>query len=90
MKTEDKEGGEVAKKKKPEWAKGVDWQEGFRLPRKRIRWTRIEFAPGIGIRYRLAPLDQTRPRHRHALTESTHTHTHTIAQGIGCGPRRRR
>jgi hypothetical protein len=51
---EDKGGdkGDAAPiKKKPAWAKSVDWQEGFTLPRKRIRWNRFELAPGISLRY---------------------------------------
>jgi hypothetical protein len=40
------------------WMKGAVWQSGYRLPRGRVDWNRLELAPAVALRYRIKTVTQ--------------------------------
>ena len=40
------------------WMKGAEWELGYRLPRGRVDWNRLELAPGVALRYRIKRISQ--------------------------------
>lgn len=40
------------------WMKDAVWQAGYRLPRGRVNWNRLELAPGVALRYRIKFITQ--------------------------------
>lgn len=40
------------------WMKGAVWQPGYRLPRGRVDWNRLELTPEVALRYRIKTVTQ--------------------------------
>lgn len=41
------------------WIQGITWKDGYRVPRGKVDWKRLEFSPLLSLRYRVKEVTQT-------------------------------